>query len=113
MGRVLAQAAADGSDIEIVAGVDKLADPKDFPFPVFHSLFDCDVEADVVIDFSRPEALQGLLTYGKMHNIGLVLATTGYTDADKGMIHACLLYTSFPAPRAQSASAPQFPAAAG
>lgn len=88
MGRVLAQVAADGSDIEIVAGVDKLADPKDFPFPVFHSLFDCDVEADVMIDFSRPEALQGLLTYGKMHNIGLVLATTGYTDADKGMIHA-------------------------
>ena len=36
--------------------------------------------ADVVVDFSSPAALEGLLEFGTTHSISLVLATTGYSE---------------------------------
>jgi 4-hydroxy-tetrahydrodipicolinate reductase len=56
-------------------------------------------DADVIIDFSRPQALKGLLDYASSKNIPAVLATTGYTDNDKVMIakyagHIPLFYSS-------------------
>ena len=48
--------------IEIVAGIDKYTGVKN-EYPVFTDIADCDVEADVVIDFSNALAVDGLLSY--------------------------------------------------
>ena len=46
----------------------------------------CDLAADVVIDFSRPDALPDLLAYCTHHSLPLVLATTGYSPAEQLLI---------------------------
>lgn len=45
-------------------------------------LSNCDVEADVVIDFTSPSALDELLLYALKTKTPVVLGTTGYTDSD-------------------------------
>ena len=40
---------------------------------------DCKLAADVVVDFSRPDALRDLIPYCTQRGMGLVLATTGYS----------------------------------
>ena len=84
MGReVAAQARAAG--IDIAGGVDVAAGTADFPLAT--SFADAPV-ADVVIDFSRPGSLEGLLAYCKAHHTPVVLATTGYTDEQLQQIDA-------------------------
>lgn len=78
MGRVVADICAADPQVETVAGFDILGQPAD-GFPVFASPATCTVDADVIIDFSHPDALDGLLTYGVEKHIPLVLATTGYS----------------------------------
>ena len=80
MGRVVAELAkAEPGTYRIVAGADKFADPKDFPFPLFASVADCGIRADAVVDFSRPDALEDILAYCKKFGCGAVLCTTGYS----------------------------------
>ena len=52
MGQVIAGLIRDDAAIELVAGVDPFTGVEN-PFPVFKSIEECDVEADVIIDFSR------------------------------------------------------------
>ncbi len=79
MGKVVAAICANDPDVEVVAGFDLMAQPMDFP--VFANPADCTVAADVVIDFSHPSALGPLLAYCVEHKMPIVLATTGYSDA--------------------------------
>ena len=84
MGRVLAAAAAASADIEIAAGIDVTA-PESAPgFPVFADLLECDVPADVVVDFSSPKALGGLLEAAVARKLPVVVATTGLSEEDQG-----------------------------
>lgn len=55
---------------------------------VYTKVFDMPEKPDVIIDFSHPSALPDLLSYGKMNNVPLVLATTGYTDEERAQITA-------------------------
>lgn len=76
MGREVArQAEAEG--VEIVAGVDAAAG--EIPFSLY-SRFEDAPAADVVIDFSVPQALPGLLDYCVRNHVPAVLCTTGYDD---------------------------------
>ena len=78
MGRVVTAIAADDPDIAIVAGVDLvISQPGDFP--VFATPADFIGDADVVVDFSSPSALDGLLAYGIAKNRPLILCATGYS----------------------------------
>ena len=52
MGQVITRMAAEDKECEIVAGIDT-CEGRLNGYPVFDSLQDCDVEADVVIDFSN------------------------------------------------------------
>jgi len=52
------------------------------------SIFECREPADVVIDFSSPDALSGLLQFSKERNIPIVLATTGYSEEQLKEIEA-------------------------
>ena len=60
MGEVIVNASKNFPNIIIVAGIDKYPTEK-YNFKVFKSTLDVDIEYDVIIDFSRPEALNDLL----------------------------------------------------
>ncbi len=79
MGRMITDLSNADEDIEIVAGVDVKAN-RDLKYPIFESISDCDIDADVVVDFSRPDALADILNYCEERAIAAVLCTTGYTD---------------------------------
>ena len=68
--------AAEDKECEIVAGIDT-CEGRLNGYPVFDSLQDCDVEADVVIDFSNAKAVDGLLENCKKRRLPVVLCTTG------------------------------------
>ena len=87
MGRVIAGLVKERADCTIIAGIDKLGEQYD-EFPVYTKVFDMPEKPDVIIDFSHPSALPDLLSYGKMNNVPLVLATTGYTDEERAQITA-------------------------
>ncbi len=79
MGRNVRDIVSQTEDCRIVAGVDINTD-SDGSFPVFSSIDKCDIDADVVIDFSAPATLDSLLSYGKSKKAALVLCSTGYDD---------------------------------
>ena len=79
MGRVITGLAAEDQELEIVAGIDVNPGP-DQGYPVFPSLNDCDVQADVVVDFASARAVDGLLDYCEAHGMPLVLCTTGLSE---------------------------------
>ncbi|MCR5397945.1 MAG: 4-hydroxy-tetrahydrodipicolinate reductase [Lachnospiraceae bacterium] len=79
MGQMITKIAEEEKNIQIVAGVDKFGGMKN-DYPVFEDIKDCDVEADVVIDFTNSEAVDGLLTYCKDKKLPIVLCTTGMSD---------------------------------
>ncbi|MDL2237711.1 4-hydroxy-tetrahydrodipicolinate reductase, partial [Christensenellaceae bacterium OttesenSCG-928-K19] len=86
MGQTLARSIEQTGDMTVIAGIDINPGAIKNTFPVFPAYSDLPETPDVIIDFSRPEALQGLLEFASEKNIGVVLATTGYTDNDKMMI---------------------------
>ncbi|WP_130868216.1 4-hydroxy-tetrahydrodipicolinate reductase [Intestinimonas massiliensis (ex Afouda et al. 2020)] len=79
MGRVVEAICSADPEFEIAAGIDLLG-TGDRDFPVFSSPTEFQGEADVVVDFSSPAALDGLLEFGIARGIPLVLATTGYSE---------------------------------
>ncbi|MCR5652059.1 MAG: 4-hydroxy-tetrahydrodipicolinate reductase [Lachnospiraceae bacterium] len=85
MGQTVTAVAAEQSDVRIAAGIDVNTDNKN-GYPVFSSIKDCDVKADVIIDFSSPAVLDDILSFGKDNKIPLVLCTTGYSSEQIGKI---------------------------
>lgn len=84
MGRYVYDIArAEGA--EIVCGVDKF-DAGVFACPVYTDFSLVRERADVVVDFSRPDLLSPLLAYAEKTGAGVVLATTGYTEAQRAEI---------------------------
>lgn len=82
MGRVITRLAADDSECEIAAGFD-VCDAGDMPYPVYTDPNEYDGPADVVIDFSHPSCLTGLLAYCKKRRLPVILCTTGFTAEQK------------------------------
>lgn len=62
MGQMITGLIAADDEIEIVAGVDAFETGNN-TYPVFKSIGLCDIGADVVIDFSNAQAIDGLLDY--------------------------------------------------
>ena len=79
MGRVITGLAKEMEDIVIVAGIDLNTDASQ-GYPVFASLDECDVEADVIVDFASAKAVDHLLDYCAEHRMPVVLCTTGLTE---------------------------------
>lgn len=79
MGRVISGLAEDMEDVRIVAGIDP-DDRQSFGYPVFQSLEQCDVEADVIVDFASVKAVDHLLDYCAAKGMPLVLCTTGLSE---------------------------------
>ena len=74
MGQTISGLIAADDEIEIVAGIDAYSGPTN-PYPVFDSIDACDVEADVVIDFSAAPAVDALLAYCVAGKVPCVLCT--------------------------------------
>ena len=64
---------------KIVAGID-VSNVSLNDYPVFTSYNDCDVEADVIIDFSSPNNIEEEFEYAKTNSIPIVLCTTGLSE---------------------------------
>ena len=79
MGQTITGICASDPDIEIVAGIDTY-DGIQNEYPVFASLKDCDVKADVVIDFSTAKAIDTLLDVCEERGVPVVLCTTGLSE---------------------------------
>ncbi len=79
MGGNITSCAQNDSLIKIVAGIDKFNNGKDYP--IFESFKDINVDADIIIDFSHISLLDDILAYAKEKNMPVVLATTGYSEA--------------------------------
>ncbi len=79
MGQVITNLIKDDDGIEIAAGVDAYMGIAN-TYPVFESIEKCDVKADVVIDFSNAEAVDGLLDYCVEKKLPVVLCTTGLSE---------------------------------
>ncbi len=78
MGHVVANLVANDPDCQVVAGIDPFADH--LPFPVFKTPAQCDVAADVIIDFSTAAAVPALLDFAKEKQIPVVVCTTALSD---------------------------------
>jgi 4-hydroxy-tetrahydrodipicolinate reductase len=85
MGQVITRLAEQYEDLQIAAGYD-IADNGKNSYPVFTDLKGCNVKTDVIIDFSNPAALEGLLNYAASKKIPVIVATTGHSPAQKMLI---------------------------
>ena len=82
-----AVAAAVGSEVRIVAGVDINAASIDASdFPIYESITEFSDKADVIVDFSHHSALPSLLDYAKATKTPVVVATTGHTDEELALM---------------------------
>ena len=90
MGRVVESLCNADPEVQVAAGFDVLGSA-DREFPVCSSPAQFTGEADAVIDFSSPAALEGLLEFGKRTKTPLILATTGYTPEQVAQIGAAAL----------------------
>ena len=79
MGRMITEIVKGDENVEIAVGVDAYTEvPNDYP--VFDSIEKCDVDVDVVIDFSNAGAVDGLLDYCVDKKLPVVLCTTGLSE---------------------------------
>lgn len=86
MGRVLSKAIEDTEGMKLVAGIDRNTDLYENTYPVYESPLQIKEDCDVIIDFSKPSNLSGLLQYSVNNNIALVIATTGFSEEEEERI---------------------------
>ena len=79
MGQTISRIVREDETAEIVAGIDA-RDTIDNGYPVFQSLSQCDIEADVIIDFSAATAIDSLLDNAIAKQLPIVLCTTGLSE---------------------------------
>ena len=79
MGRMITEIVKGDANAVIAAGVDTYTGVQN-DYPVFESIDKCDVDVDVVIDFSTAGAVDGLLAYCVEKKLPVVLCTTGLSE---------------------------------
>ena len=84
MGKTIQSVVAGRENCEIVAGVD--LNTQSDNFPIYESIDKVQEQADVVIDFTNPVLIDGLLDYSKKTSTPLVIGTTGFNDNQKKQI---------------------------
>ncbi|HHV29285.1 4-hydroxy-tetrahydrodipicolinate reductase [Acetivibrio mesophilus] len=86
MGQVISKLASEKENLRIAAGFDINTSIQN-PYPVYTDLNKCDIKIDVIIDFSHPSVLQGLLEFAVAKKIPAVIATTGLSSSQIKMLH--------------------------
>lgn len=90
MGQVITKMVKDDENAVIVAGVDPF-DGITNDYPLFKTIDECNVDADVVIDFAAKSAVEGLLKYCVDKKLPLVLCTTGLDALELKLIEEASL----------------------
>ena len=80
MGQMITGIVKERDDARIVAGIDVFDGITTNGYPVFTDIDACDVEADVVIDFSNASAVDKLMEYCEAKSLPLVLCSTGLSE---------------------------------
>ena len=78
MGYFVAQSVNENPETEVMFGVDAFGENK-YDFDVFKSFDEADKTPDVIIDFSNPAALDGMLSFALENKVPCVICTTGYS----------------------------------
>lgn len=86
MGQVISGIVEEDSDAVIVAGID-IIDNRKNTYPVYTDINRCDVDADVVIDFSSAAAVDPLMEYCEKRNLPIVLCSTGLSEEQITNVH--------------------------
>ena len=79
MGRTIYNCVKDRDDCKVIAGID-LYTEQYADFPIVDTPSSLAVKPDVIIDFSNPASLDGLLEYCLSTGVPIVVASTGYSD---------------------------------
>ncbi len=79
MGQMITGIVAEDPEVQIVAGIDVL-DNRDNGYPVFASLNQCDVKADVIIDFSSANGFEDRMDYAVKNQTPIVECSTGMSE---------------------------------
>ncbi len=82
MGRTVATTVHTTTSHSVVAGIDVSSSGEECGFPVYRLLQDVAEPVDVVIDFSRPEGVSGLLKAAVARGVPVVIATSGLDEKD-------------------------------
>ena len=93
MGRVISDLVQDMDDMVIAAGVDAFKRGNE-GYPVFDSLDACDVDVDVIVDFSAAAAVDQVIDYALAHRIPLVECTTGLSQDQLDRLEECSRQTA-------------------
>lgn len=88
MGQVISDIVSADEEAQIVAGID-INPVKKNDYPVFATLAECDVQADVIIDFAAAVAVDALLDYSVQKGIPVVLCTTGLSEEQLSKVQEC------------------------
>ena len=84
MGKMVIASAEQFQNMDIVAGIDKFK--AELGFPIFDSPADVNIEYDVLLDFSRADALNGLLDLTERTKKPLVICSTGFSKEQLELI---------------------------
>lgn len=87
MGQVITNICKEDPEIEIVAGIDPYSGVQN-EYPVFANVADCELKADVVVDFAAAPAIGALLDYCVTHKLPVVLCTTGLSEEQLARVEA-------------------------
>lgn len=79
MGQTIQTLLSKDPTMKIVAGID-ITDNKESSFPIFNEINNCNITADVIIDFSIAPIIDSLLSYSAKSKLPCVLCTTGLSE---------------------------------
>lgn len=85
MGGLVTQMVEEDENTVIVAGID-VSKGRENSYPVYYSFMQCNVDADVIVDFSAPVNVREMLDFAIRRGIGIVLCTTGFSKEDQRLI---------------------------
>lgn len=80
MGHMITELCSQDEEIEIVAGIDAFHHQGAGVYPVYRDIYNCNITADAVIDFSNASAIDSLLDYCVEKKLPCVLCTTGLSQ---------------------------------
>lgn len=85
MGQVISEIVEADENTVIIAGIDVVQN-RNNKYPVYQNFTQCNVRADVIIDFSSTENLEEMLDFAISRKIGIVLCTTGFNKEQLALI---------------------------
>lgn len=86
MGQEIAKQVKGDPQARVIAGIDRSPGKFSNNFPVYKDFSRLEGRGSVVIDFSHPAYLKGLLDFGINNNTPLVIGTTGYSGEEMDSI---------------------------